>query len=85
MGSCRLFIDMKIKPRRSYLVCEVDCLVAGWRLRLAWEGGRGLELVLRGPGGVAGARQLLATAVHHDEPRPRPGLHRDGGTRRGQS
>ena len=76
---------MKIKPRRSYLVCEVDCLVAG--RGLAWEGGRGLELVLRGPGGVAGARQLLATAVHHDEPRPRPrpGLHRDGGARRGQS
>ena len=74
---------MKIKPRRSYLICEVDCLVAGRRLRLAGEGGRGLELVLRGPGGVAGARQLLA--VHHDEPRPRPGLHRDGGARRGQS
>ena len=76
-------IGIKIKPRRSYLVCEVDCLVAG--LRLAGEGGRGLELVLRGPGGVSGARQLLATAVHHDEPRPRPGLHRDGGARRGQS
>ena len=80
-------IGIKMMPRRSYLVCEVDCLVAGWRLGLAGEGGRGLELVLRGPGGVAGARQLLATAVHHDEPRPRPrpGLHRDGGARRGQS
>ena len=76
-------IGIKMMPRRSYLVCEVDCLVAG--LGLAGEGGRGLELVLRGPGGVAGARQLLATAVHHDEPRPRPGLHRDGGARRGQS
>ena len=80
-------IGIKMMPRRSYLVCEVDCLVAGRRLGLAGEGGRGLELVLRGPGGVAGARQLLATAVHHDEPRPRPrpGLHRDGGARRGQS
>ena len=78
-------IGIKMMPRRSYLVCEVDCLVAGRLLGLAGEGGRGLELVLRGPGGVAGARQLLATAVHHDEPRPRPGLHRDGGARRGQS